>query len=636
MNLSAAKKQYLKAKTAYYNDDPIMSNRAFDILEDDIRQVDPKWEELKKTGVKVANKKTETLLWRFMPSLSKMYDEEVPKYYKSFKQPIRSWIWMDKLDGTSLQLVYTEGAPTQLITRGDGVKGGDISFFIPHLVKLGVIPATIADKSTPIVLRLEGLMKKAIFEKKWSRGAKGDEGFDNSRNMVNGLFNRRDMHKALKDVDLVVLGVFDFGLEEGLKMAKKWKFKIVPYTVTHDKVGHAEWLKQRREKSDYEIDGMVVAHLGFRMVFTDAEKPEGIRAYKLNDVGSAAEVEALEEIWEKTRLNRWSCKIRITPTVMEGATVTYVTAHNPAWMKEKGVGKGAILKVLRSGGVIPKIVGVVKPAKFKGPPGEYELRGRFFYALTEDSATRVQQIHHFMTTLGIELLAEKTIEKLYTAGLKSPEDYISLVNEREVLAITRLVVRGGLGTIMSQKILAELKRVLNSSIPMKKLMVASGCFENGIGERKLTTLEKADISMVDLYTGSNVRLRYKIQDVKGFSDKTTEAVLKGLDAFRKWYEPIKKHLSVDGSLKPQPKMKLGAKLAGVTVVWTGYRDKEQEASVVANGGEVGSSFSSKTTVLLYKASGKASSKVEKAGDRAMTWEQFTKKYKLTRFVNGSM
>src|SRR5271168_1300569 len=200
------KASYLHAKRAYYNgDQSSLTDAEFDKLEDEIRDLDPAWSELKKTGVKVSNKKTETLLWRFMPSLSKMYDKEVPKFYASFKAPIRSWIWMDKLDGTSLQLVYTKGEPSQLITRGDGTLGGDISFFIPHLVKLKLIPASISDKSTPIVLRLEGLMKKAVFEKKWSREAKGDDGFDNSRNMVNGLFNRKAVHPALKDVDLVVL-----------------------------------------------------------------------------------------------------------------------------------------------------------------------------------------------------------------------------------------------------------------------------------------------------------------------------------------------------------------------------------------------------------------------------------------------
>ena len=60
---------------------------------------------------------------------------------------------------------------------------------------------------------------------------------------------------------------------------------------------------------------------------------------------------------------------------------------------------------------------------------------------------------------------------------------------------------------------------------------------------------------------------------------------------------------------------------------TGYRSKEQQSIIEQHGGIV-DSFNSKTTVLLYSPNGKRSSKIAKAGSKALTWEQFASRYQL--------
>jgi len=609
-----------------------MTDAEFDKLEDKIRALDPDWKELKKTGVKVSDKKTETLLWRPMPSLNKMYPEAVSKFYaRPANKKVKTWIWMDKLDGTSLQLVYEKGVPTQLITRGDGTRGGDISFFIPHLVELGRIPKRIPDKSVPVVFRIEGLMKKAAFDRHWSRKAKGEKGFDNIRNCVNGLFNRRDMHPALKHVDLVVLGMYGQTLEQGLGNADEWGFEIVP--ATRMKSGsseeeHKKALLARRVDSFYEMDGLVIAPTEWVMRYADAEKPKELVAFKLNDEQGAAEVKVEEIIWQKTRLKRWQPKIRIAPTEMDGVVVQNATAHNPIWMQEKGIGPGAIVKVLRSGGVIPKIVGVVKKAKFQGPPGPYTVEGRLFKMDEHDATTEIRALHHFLTTLGVELLAQKSVAKMYEAGVTTPLDYVKIgdVGRTRDAAAASYFWKAGFGQVDSYKKANELIRVFSNVISMKKLMVASGCFES-VGEKRLSQLEQAGISMLDLYKGKATDLYQQILLIRSFKDKTAQMVIDGKLAFTKWYKPLREYLDVDGSLPKQKVVNAQSVLYGMNVSFTGYRDKEQEATIEAQGGSV-ISFSSKTDVLLYSASGKTSSKVEKAGSRAMTWEQFSKKYRL--------
>ena len=628
-DLVSLKRQYKRASVAYYNaDKPIMTDAAFNKLEDQIRKLDPSWKELSKTGVKVADKKTERPLVKFMPSLNKMYPDAVSKFYATKAVAgITAWLWMDKLDGTSLQVVYEGGKPVKFFTRGDGINGGDISFFIPTLVKLKRIPATIPEKGQ-VVLRLEGLMAIKTFEKKWSREAKGKHGFDNIRNMVNGLFNKKGMHPALADVDLVVLGIYDMPLYGGLMSAAGWGFTVVTYQVIKgikDAAAHGKALEGRRKSSIYEMDGLVVAPLKFTMDYEDAEKPKQLRAFKFNDEENAAQVVVEDIIWQKTRLKRWIPKINIKPTKMDGVMVTNATAHNAKWMKERGIGPGAVVKVLRSGGVIPKIVGVVKKAKFKEPPEAYFEKGVHFVMAVSDTTSDVRGLHFFMSTLGIELLALKTLRKLYDHGFTTPESYIKLAHAPERVAMFSLK-HAELGAKQTPKLLAELRRVLCDTVPLKRLMVASGCFEQGgMGRRKLEQLEDAGISMARLCNMRSPEILSTVTEVKGFSDKTAKILSNGVKVFREWYRPLKGTMTVDGALPTKAKVITGGKLSGVNVAWTSYRDKDQEAKVTANGGTV-VTYGAKMNVLLYKEGAKFVGKIEKAGDKAMTWETFTKKY----------
>lgn len=635
-DLFSLKRQFLRATRAYYNSDkPIMSDAAFDNLEDRIKKLDPDWKQLHKTGTKVANKKTERELFKFMPSLDKKYPEQLATYYKrkAVKETL-TWIQMDKLDGTSLQLRCYKRKPTHLITRGDGTLGGDVSFLLPALIAAGRIPKQIDDPGE-VVFRLEGIMKKRVFDKRWSRSVMGKRGFDNIRNGVNGLFNRMDSHPALSDIELVVLGVYGMSLNSGLKAAAGWGFTTVRHTFERrapDHIVQASILERRRKDSDYEMDGLVIAPASMILEYKNADKPKAMIAFKVNDISGAADVKVLDIIWQKTRLKRWIPKILIEPTYMDGVMVEHATLHNATWMTERGIGVGAILKVLRSGGVIPKVVGVVKKAKKPSvPPGPYAVKGVHFVMTKHDKMSTIRTIHHFMTTLGIETIALSTLGKMYEQGFDSIGKYVSLA----VLARTRdgaaasAFSRAGLGQIEGHKKLRELCRVLNAPVPLKKLMVASGCFDSGgVGERKLTQIEDCGLTMRSMLLLKEDVLYRKLMGMHGFKDLSANKIIEGVNKVYPWLQKIEKHIVIDKTPpKKQQQSTRNGPLNGVNVSWTTYRDKGEEAKVETFGGTV-VSFGAKTTVLLYNPDGKASTKVEKAGDKAMTWDQFMRKYKL--------
>lgn len=614
MNIKEAKELYVKAQDAYYNGEtPIMSDVKFDKLEDKIRAADPAWSKLKKTGIAVKNKKTEVALAQPMPSLHKAYSEDLAKWLQ--KNPSDEYVIMDKLDGSSVQLTYKQGKPAKLVTRGDGINGGDISFLIPHL-SLPVCPDPylgLSPKKNGGIyhLRCEALMTKKKFKAKWS--AK----FDNGRNMVNGLLNRRDPHPALVDIDFVVLGVYNEKLS-ALSKLKKQGFKVVPTVAgkIRSTPQMEKHLQLRRSKGEYDMDGLVVAPSEFVLSYETNDKPKNIVAFKVNDESNAAEVTVKRIIWQVTGRERIVPKIEIEPTHMDGVMVKHAAAHNAEWMLDRNIGPGAIVKVLRSGGVIPKIVSVVKKGKFQPPEIDYERKGVHFVVKNASKATsrRVDVLNtvKFMKTLGIELLAGKTVDLIYkNSQLKTPMDYIKSWGEKRLgLALHD----AGIGGKQGLNIFNELDRVFKSEISMKKLMVATQIFGVGIGERKLSAIEDAKISMEDITSNQDFPSNY-IERVPGFSGKTAKVLDDGFESWVAFYKQASKYLMIDGSLPKKKKAKSGA-LSGQMVSFTGYRDKQQEAALIANGAEV-VPFGSKTTILLYKEGGKASSKLDKAAEKGV-------------------
>jgi DNA ligase (NAD+) len=610
-DLQKAKAHYKKAVVAYYNKQPIMTDAEFDALEARIKKVDPFWADLSKTGAPVVDKKSKIELPYFMPSLSKFYPEDKGLALRVDGRKTNAV--MAKLDGSSVMLTYKNGQPVSLITRGNGTVGGDISFHIKNLY----LPEN-SDGEKKQVFRCEAVMPRKVFEKKWASE------FDNPRNMVNGLLNRKSYHPAFSDIDIVVLGQYGgFTIEEGLANADRLGLKTVETLIFKPKLEKlTALLDEFRSKSKYDMDGLVIAPDKWQMNYTDADKPKDIFAFKVNDQENAASVKVKQIIWQLSGRGRLIPKIEIEPTEMDGVVVTYCTAHNAQWMQDRKIGPGAVVKVLRSGGVIPKIVDVVKAGKFQPPKQAYVMQGVHFVVNSvsvsaeskQEMATR--NLVKFVSELGIEFIASKTCANLAARNV----DPVKLVQHWSAgLLLTTLQNQGGLGDKQAEKVAAEFDRVFDNKLSMKKLMVASQTFGVGIGERKLAMLETAGLSMSDLT--ANRFTQEDLLAVKGFSEKTVDLLTRDLPKWQRFYFQVQKYLDLNGNL-PKEKKVIKGKLSGEKISFTGYRDKAHEDAVVAAGGEV-ISFSKKTSILIFKTGGKASAKVQAAKDNGIKVCEFS-------------
>jgi len=621
-SLAQRKKLYLAAKNAYYNSPTgkvLMSDEDFDALEDSIKEDDPEWSGLKKTGVKV--KKKEVPLPEKMPSLEKRKPNNIQDWLD--RGEASNIEVSEKLDGTSIQIVYNNKYPVACYTRGTGVRGGDISFILPHLN----IPKKINFSGT-FIGRFEGIFTKTAFKK-----YQNDESFRMARGAASGLLNRvggGKPHPAMKDLRCVFLMCLKPWLtpSKGFKLGKKLGFKLVPHkSIPASKItpqNLESLLAKRKKKSLYEIDGLVLAWDKANPRPTE-EKPKWATAFKVDVSEKDAPTTKVEKVvWKVSKHGVLFPVVHITPTKIAGSTVRKASANNARWMIDRGIGPGAIVKLVKGGEIIPKIIAVVKKAKFEPPKGF----GKFAWdshktnlVLTnpkDSEDARIRQTTAFFKKLGTDWIAETTIRQFYENGLDSA---------KKILAVTpkRLMQVPGFKAVKAQKVYDQIQALLKRGALMPMLMEASGRFPKGLGTKRFAKIMKQYPNILKFASMPKKEVLEKVRNIPSFSGVTADMFAEGIGSFKSWLDKIGIKVT-----KPEKVKVSSNKLKGLGVTQTGYRSKEEDEIIQKNGGEK-VDWGSRTNILLYSPSGKESTKIQKAKDKGipvMTWDKFAKKYGL--------
>lgn len=627
--LEKLKNLYLKAKEVYYSDPngkTLMSDDEFDKLEDKIRAVDPKWKGFA-AGTKAIKKfKTKEALPIPIFSLDKHKAPSISRWLSTVGKNVGVMV-SDKLDGASIELVYEKGIPVKALTRGNGKIGGNISYLIPHMK----IPQKVGNKS--FILRCEGLFSKSKFLKYKNE-------FDSARNAASGVMNRQDVHKSVKDLSIVVIQVLHPSISPsaGLKWAKTAGFTVVPFVVfPASRLNGANLdtlLAQRKAKSKYALDGLVLTEDKIN-IQPKSGNPDWSVAFKANVDMDKAPVTTIREVqWEVSRYGLLKPVAVYDPVEWEGSQLTRASAFNAKFVNDNGIGPGARVAILRSGEIIPYIAKILKKARPSVPDprkfGPYSLDEKGTEYVLDDPksspAVRIKRIARFFGHIGVEFMKLQTLTKMYDAGFTSVSS-IARASVKDFMKIP------GVQITTAKKLHHALHSVLDKGIPLATLMEASGVFDRGMGTSRLEAIAER-YPLLKLAGKDRQTQIDLVSNIPGFQVKTATLWADGAIKFLKWMKltgitPMSE--DQERKLKNSTRIeKKSSKLDGVNVSWTGYRDKEQEAAVQMNGGQI-VPFSSKTQVLLYSRSGKASSKVDKAkakGIETYTWDQFVAKYRI--------
>lgn len=363
-NLINLKKKIIDAATAYYSGNPIMSDEQFDELVEQLREAAPNDKLLKKVGwgSQVISTDLEKVLHdvvitRGLSKIKVEPDSMLPSnpHYETLKY-----------DGASVTLYYDKnGDLSKAVTRNDGVHGFDVTSKLQYIVPTHIdapIHAITGEfilskecnneyfqSNSPRNVAVGVLMKKSVDP---SEVVKFDFVAYRIISIWKGLDKTYDMISLLKADRCIVnetLGDLGFReapvkkVEENNRSYKR-SFDLLSY-VSHN--GHL-----------YNADG-VVYDTG--LTFTDANT-EIIIGYK-DELAYKAQTETAivkvrDVIWNHTRTGRYVPTVIYDEVNISGAKCSRATGHNARCIRDNNIGVGTTIEIVRSGEVIPAIVGV--------------------------------------------------------------------------------------------------------------------------------------------------------------------------------------------------------------------------------------------------------------------------------------
>ena len=349
------------ANQGYYcNNKPLMSDEEYDVLKEFIEEDFPDNAAIQEghTMCSVAVEKKKMQLPFEMWSMNKFKTEQqINLWLKQYSGP---YVISAKVDGVSAGYSTMTGEP-KLFTRGNGKVGQDIS----HAIEFLGLPTDVQ-----IEIRGELLMKKDVFQEKWS------DKFSNVRNMIAGTANAKESFPdRWDDIDFVCYEVITPELKPSKQFALIKKLNII--SVIHkkmtsvDKSKLSNYLIDWRENYDYDIDGIIVAD--DKIYPRTSKNPKHAFAFKTVLDDQVVESKVVNVIWNPSKDGYLKPKVRIQPVELGGAVIQYATLHNAEFVIKNKIGLGAVVQIIRSGDVIPKVEKVIKPAKtIKMPPSNIE------------------------------------------------------------------------------------------------------------------------------------------------------------------------------------------------------------------------------------------------------------------------
>ena len=591
-----------EAQYAYHNGLPeTMTDAEYEAAMDALEEVAPGHPLLKKVGAALpaALAAEEVALPIPLPSLNKAKPGTLAKWLA--KCPAPAYQLSTKLDGCSaLWLPETR----RLYTRGDGVRGRDISTFVPYMQGLSMAPTGVPE---PKIGAVRGELIMRIDSVAVPPGKL-------ARNIVAGALNRKDPDPALfAEIRFVAYELVYPSTEvpsvayrtlraAGYEVARSVQIPAAEMTEAKlsDVFGKAE------ASSPFQLDGMVVAPDISRpekaiAAVAAAENPGDRVAWKTRPAGlqltQRTTVIAVE--WNISSGGYLIPRVLFEPVLLAGARIAAATGLHGRWIHDNRIGPGAEIEIRRAGDTIPQIIAVHKSAT-AGPsmPPAYQWMGLAESAvhigpmagnlsLAADEAKI--KLTHGLSELGAENVGPGIVAKLYDAGFTTMGSiYRATVPELEARVES---CKGG------GKLASRIWTGLRAGTPSwstLKFLVASYTMPRAVGHTRLAPLLALEPNVAAWSKG---RLTPR---PAGVSDKTIEAIVAAVPAYLAWLEETGfSAVPVGGAGGPPPAPAAVAVADAMTVVFTGARDKALEADLAAKGHTVGASVTKKTTHVVY-------------------------------------
>lgn len=393
-----------RANRAYYVDaTPIMPDVEFDRLLAELGKLEEAHPELddptsptKRVGGEPIDGFTQVTHAAPMLSIDNSYSEADVREWAArvekglgggglFDKPDIAFMCDPKIDGVALSIRYERGRLVHAVTRGDGVKGDDVTHAarVIRSIPLTLAPATHSRGQIPAVLEVRGevyMTTREFVRINKELEEAGDDLLANPRNATAGTLKNLDpKHIAKRKLSFCAhgRGEVDPGFADShsqfLERIRALGLPTNPHTKRCGTIDEclaaiAEF-EIRRRTLDYATDGMVVRIDRFDQQETlgyTSKSPRWVIAYKYPpDRKMTVLLDVLHQVGKTGKITP---RAVMAPVHLAGTTVKHATLHNYGMIRQKDIRLGDTIEVEKAGEIIPYVVGVVlakRPADAK-------------------------------------------------------------------------------------------------------------------------------------------------------------------------------------------------------------------------------------------------------------------------------
>lgn len=640
----------------YVLDKPEISDREYDLLFQELLAIEEKFPDLvtldspsHKVGAPPL-KEFKTIIHSFpMLSLGNAFtDEDLLEFDKRVKRELGvdvvEYIAELKMDGLAISLRYENGVLISGSTRGDGLRGEDVTLNVKTVKD---IPLRLVGENLPSVIEVRGeviMYKKEFEELNKDREKNGEPLFANPRNAAAGSIRQLDSKiTAQRKLHMIAYGVGevvgkDFDTQSHLlDFLHSIGFNVSPEVRVcrniEEVIEHLHYLTAKRDSFPFGADGVVVKVNSMeyqRILGATSHEPRWAIAYKF----PAEEAETVvKEILVSVGRTGVLTPVAIFDSVeIDGSIVSRAALHNEDQVKKLDIRVGDHIVVHKAGSVIPEVVSVLKDKRtgnekpFKMPE-ECPVCGGPAVRIEGEAATRCinascpaqvkERIIHFVSrdAMDIESIGEKLVNQMVETGLIKDYGDLYYIGISDLLTLERM------GEKLASKILKNIEESKNK--PLSNLLYALGIFQ--VGKRTAELLVEKFPSLHSLMEAGVE----EILEVEGVGPITAKSIF---DFFRidenlKVIEKlVKAGVNTESKISEEKKM---LPLTGMVFVFTGslknFPRAEAEKLVISLGGEIANSISKRvSTLVVGEDPGSKLDKARTLGIKIINEEEFKK------------
>jgi len=636
-------------KKYYVDNNPQISDYEFDILLKELRELENQFPQLitpesptQRVGEKPLEGFASVEHRGPMLSIDNCYTvDELREFEERIKKLLPSqkiqYVAELKIDGLSISILYREGKYFQAVTRGDGIRGDDVTANVKTIKSLPLV----INNHHEVEVRGEIYLPFESFQKINQEREKKDEPlFANPRNAAAGSIRLLDPREvASRNLNTFLYYLFLDGKElptqwESLNTLRELGFKTNPHSRfcpnLEEIISFYEEWREKRDSLDYDVDGIVVkvnSRIQREALGFTAKSPRWAISFKFPARQATTRINDIRI--QVGRTGALTPVAILEPVKLSGITITRSTLHNEDEIKRKDIRIGDYVLIERSGDVIPKVVSVMKERrtgkekKFPWPSHcpvchstTFRPEGEAIARCTNPScpAKIRESILHFASrrAINIEGLGEALVDQLLEKKLvqKIPDLYS--------LKYEGLVNLERMGPKSSENLLNEIDKTKKNEID--RLIYALGI--RYVGERIAHVLASHFKDIENLRKASFEELT-QVEDV---GPKVAESIV----FFFKQPENVELLSKLKGAglnFSSKEKKRKKGPLEGKSFVLTGKlsRFSREEAAefIESLGGTVSSSVSNKTDyVVVGESPGSKLSKAQKLGIQTIEEEEF--------------